>query len=34
VAALAERYYTNMVALEMTEFEKMDGGLTCLSLRY
>ncbi len=34
VMALAEKHYTDIVALEMTEFEKMDGGLSCLSLRY
>lgn len=34
VQALAERHYANVIALEMSEFEKMDGGLTCLSLRY
>ena len=32
--ALAEKYYTQITVLEMTEFEKMDGGLSCLSLRY
>ncbi|KAA8499984.1 N(G),N(G)-dimethylarginine dimethylaminohydrolase [Porphyridium purpureum] len=33
---VAEKYYAphNVVALEMSEFEKMDGGLTCLSLRF
>lgn len=34
VRELAERYYPNVVALDMSEIEKMDGGLTCLSLRY
>ncbi|KXK52577.1 MAG: hypothetical protein H3C32_04610 [Anaerolineae bacterium] len=34
VQALAEQHYANVIALEMSEFEKMDGGLTCLSLRY
>lgn len=34
VRALAEQYYPHVIALEMSEFEKMDGGLTCLSLRY
>lgn len=34
VAELASRHYTQVMALEMSEFEKMDGGLTCLSLRY
>jgi dimethylargininase len=23
-----------MIALEMSEFQKMDGGLSCLSLRF
>jgi dimethylargininase len=30
----AEKYYDNVVALNMSEFQKMDGALTCLSLRY
>lgn len=34
VRALAEQYYPHVVALPMQEIEKMDGGLTCLSLRY
>jgi dimethylargininase len=34
IADLASRHYTNVYALEMSEFQKMDGGLTCLSLRY
>jgi dimethylargininase len=34
VAELAENHYTNIVELPMSEFEKMDGSLTCLSLRY
>jgi dimethylargininase len=34
VQALAEKHYERITALEMTEFEKMDGGLSCLSLRY
>ncbi|HYV93266.1 MAG TPA: arginine deiminase-related protein [Chitinophagales bacterium] len=29
-----EPYPYNMIELNMTEFEKMDGGLTCLSLRF
>ncbi len=33
VAELASRHYDNVIELEMTEFEKMDGSLTCLSLR-
>jgi dimethylargininase len=31
---LAARYYDTVYALEMSEFQKMDGSLTCLSLRY
>ena len=33
---LARKYYEekNLVVLDMSENEKMDGGLTCLSLRY
>ncbi len=34
VMALAEKHYSRIIVLEMTEFEKMDGGLSCLSLRY
>lgn len=34
VRKLAEGYYNRIVELPMTEFEKMDGSLTCLSLRY
>ncbi|MFC1961241.1 arginine deiminase family protein, partial [Chloroflexota bacterium] len=34
VLSFAERYYNNIIQLEMSEFEKMDGGLSCLSLRY
>lgn len=34
VRELAEKYYPHVVALPMSEIEKMDGGLTCLSLRY
>lgn len=30
----ARAYYERVVALDMSEFLKMDGGLTCLSLRY
>lgn len=30
----AERHWGRVVALDMSEFVKMDGGLTCLSLRY
>ena len=32
--AAAREYYDDVVALDMSEFQKMDGGLTCLSLRY
>jgi dimethylargininase len=34
VAKLAEKHYPSIVELPMSEFEKMDGSLTCLSLRY
>lgn len=34
VQALAEKHYQQIIRVEMSEFEKMDGGLTCLSLRY
>lgn len=34
VADLAARHVGDVITLEMSEFEKMDGGLTCLSLRY
>jgi len=34
VADLAARYYQRIYPLDMTEFQKMDGSLTCLSLRY
>ena len=30
----AQAYYDKIVELDMSEFQKMDGGLTCLSLRY
>jgi dimethylargininase len=30
----AQQYYEKVVTLDMSEFQKMDGGLTCLSLRY
>ncbi len=33
-ARIAERHCDQVVALDMSEFLKMDGGLTCLSLRY
>lgn len=32
--AIARDYHDEVVALDMSEFRKMDGGLTCLSLRY
>ena len=32
--ALARENHDQVVALDMSEFRKMDGGLTCLSLRY
>ena len=32
--ATAAQYCDHAVALDMSEFVKMDGGLTCLSLRY
>jgi dimethylargininase len=34
VMALAEKHYTKICALDMSEFQKMDGGVTCLTLRY
>jgi len=34
VAELAGQHYNEVHALPMDEIEKMDGGLTCLSLRY
>jgi len=34
VEALAAQHYNEVHALPMAEIEKMDGGLTCLSLRY
>jgi dimethylargininase len=30
----AKDHYDKVVELDMSEFQKMDGGLTCLSLRY
>jgi dimethylargininase len=30
----AKRHYQKIVTLDMSEFQKMDGGLTCLSLRF
>ena len=32
--AAARQHFDDVVALDMSEFRKMDGGLTCLSLRY
>lgn len=32
--AAAERFHARVQCLDMSEFVKMDGGLTCLSLRY
>lgn len=34
VKAIAEKYTQKVIELDMSEFRKMDGGLTCLSLRY
>lgn len=34
VRDLAHRYYLRVLEIPMSEFEKMDGGVTCLSLRY
>lgn len=34
VRQAAEKYYTHIIELNMSEFQKMDGALTCLSLRY
>ncbi|MDQ7025613.1 MAG: amidinotransferase [Anaerolineae bacterium] len=34
VRQVAEKYYQNIIELNMSEFQKMDGALTCLSLRY
>jgi dimethylargininase len=34
VAKLAAQYYVDVFELSMTEFEKVYGSLTCLSLRY
>lgn len=33
VSELAHRHFDTVIELDMTEFEKMDGSLTCLSLR-
>jgi dimethylargininase len=34
VVEIAEKHYANIITLNMSEFEKMDGSLTCLSPRY
>lgn len=34
VKAIAGKYSSRVIELDMSEFRKMDGGLTCLSLRY
>ncbi|MBL8163480.1 MAG: amidinotransferase [Anaerolineae bacterium] len=34
VRAFAQQHYENVIELDMSEFAKMDGSLTCLSLRY
>jgi dimethylargininase len=34
VLALAAQHYSEVLPMPMSEFRKMDGGLTCLSLRY
>lgn len=34
VRKAAEKYYQTIIELDMSEFQKMDGALTCLSLRY
>jgi dimethylargininase len=34
VGELASQYYRRVYTLAMSEFQKMDGSLTCLSLRY
>jgi dimethylargininase len=34
VKAIAQKHYSKVIELDMSEFRKMDGGLTCLSLRY
>lgn len=34
VERLAHEHYSTVLLLDMSEFEKMDGSLTCLSLRY
>lgn len=34
VRDLAHRYYLRVIEIPLSEFEKMDGGVTCLSLRY
>jgi N-dimethylarginine dimethylaminohydrolase len=34
VTSLAVEHVENVIAVETSEFRKMDGALTCLSLRY
>ena len=34
VRALAEKHYEHIIDVEMTVFEKMDGGMSCLSPRH
>ena len=34
VQEIAKKYYSKVIELNMSEFQKMDGGLSCLSLRY
>jgi dimethylargininase len=34
VRRAAEQHYQHIIELDMSEFQKMDGALTCLSLRY
>ena len=34
IAALAHQHVGQVISLDVSEFQKMDGGVTCLSLRY
>lgn len=34
IGEIAQQHYTKIIELDMSEFKKMDGSLTCLSLRY
>lgn len=34
VQELAHRHYQRVIEVPLSEYEKMDGGITCLSLRY